>query len=69
MLTAALSSAELRDLTGVGTLRRQVSRLVAMGVPFTFGGGVVEVRREVARALPQWQHIESTKAPRLDRIR
>lgn len=35
-----LSASELRALTGAATLRRQVSRLVALGIPFAFGGGM-----------------------------
>lgn len=65
----SLTAAELRALTGAGTLRRQIARLVDMGVPFRFGGGSVEVLRDVARCLPQWQHIEASKAPRLDLVR
>src|SRR5574337_1301625 len=64
-----LSASELRALTGAATLRRQVSRLVALGIPFAFGGGMVAVQREVAKALPQWQSIEASKAPRLDLVR
>src|SRR5574337_86774 len=43
-----LSSSELRALTGAGTLRRQVQRLVALGIPFSFGGGAVAVQREAS---------------------
>jgi hypothetical protein len=71
MPTAAahLTPAELRRLTGATTVRRQVSRLVSLGVPFAFGAGAVAVQREVAQALPQWQHIESVKTVRLDLVR
>jgi hypothetical protein len=69
MCTNTLSASELRALTGAATLRRQVQRLVALGIPFSFGGGMVAVQREVAKALPQWQSIEASKAPRLDLVR
>lgn len=64
-----LTASELRSLTGADTVRRQVAKLVALGIPFVFGGGRVAVAREVAKALPQWQSIESDKAPRLDLVR
>lgn len=64
-----LTASELAALTQASTLRRQVSRLVALNIPFRFGGGQVLVAREVARELPQWQTLEAEQIPRLDLVR
>ncbi len=65
----ALTAAELQAITGKRTPRQQVSRLVVMGVPFRFGGGIVEVKRAVAEELPQWREAQAKRAPRLDLVR
>jgi hypothetical protein len=69
MKNDTLSPAELQALTQRRTLRQQVARLVAMGVPFRFGGGSVEVKRAVAEELPQWRETQASRAPRLDLVR
>lgn len=43
-----LTEAELRALTNGRTVRQQIAALVRLGIPFRFGGGVVEVSRDVA---------------------
>lgn len=48
-----LTDAELQALTKGRTVRQQIAALVRLGIPFRFGGGVVEVSRDVARELPQ----------------
>lgn len=64
-----LTEAELRALTNGRTVRQQIAALVRLGIPFRFGGGVVEVSRDVARELPQWRSVEACRAPRLDMVR
>lgn len=64
----ALSQAELVTITGKRTPRQQAARLVAMGVPFRFGGGVVEVKRAVAEELPQWREAQAKRGPRLELV-
>ena len=64
-----LSPSELAAITGRRALRQQVARLVAMGIPFRFGGGAVEVKRAVAEELPQWRETQAKRAPRLDLVR
>jgi hypothetical protein len=64
-----LTPAELARLTEKRTLRQQVVRLVALGIPFRYGGGELSVTRSVATELPQWRKVEAMSGPRLDLVR
>lgn len=68
-MKTTLTPAELQSLTQARTLRQQVVALVKLGIPFRYGGGQVEVSREVAAELPQWRRLEDDLRPRLDLVR
>lgn len=66
-MTDDLSPRELAEITGARSAARQAAWLARRGVPFRFGGGVVQVKRAVAKELPQWQQMRDA-APRMDLV-
>lgn len=64
-----LTQSELVGLTGATTARKQVVKLLSLGMPFRVAGGVVYVARAVAEHWPQFQQRQQSARPRLDLVR
>jgi hypothetical protein len=68
-VTDYLTPAEVAELTAERKTERQAMKLTRMGVPYSFGGGLLMLKRAVAAELPQWQQRAQTARPRLDLVR